>query len=249
MMILKGEWTANLYKMKESIIIGDASAATEKEDTSKLWHMRLGHMSEQDLQVLHKKGALPGIKYCKLDLCKFCIMSRHRKVAFSISQHKTKGLLDLIHMDMWGLSPVASIRSAKYYVTFIDDFSKRVWVHFLNQKSKVFQKYKEWKTMVRNQKEWKVKVLRSDNGGKYTSTEFKAYLAGKGIEHQLNISGWSEQNGVVERINGILSECARSIWLQADMSEGFWAETVNHASYLVNRSPSTVVDLQIPEEI
>ena len=103
--------------------------------------------------------------------------------------------------------------------------------------------------MVENQTGRKVKVLRSDNGGEYTSKEFKDYLASKGIKHQLSISGRSEQNGVAERINQTLTERARSIRLQADMSEGFWVEAVNHASYLVNMSPSTAIDLQIPEEI
>jgi len=77
----------------------------------------------------------------------------------------------------------------------------------------------------------------------------KLTLTGKGIEHQLSISGQSEQNGVAERMNRTLTEYAQSIRLQADMSEGFWAEAVNHASYLVNKSPSTVVNLQILEEI
>ena len=90
MTILKGERTANLYKMTGNIIIGNASATTEKEDTISLWHMRLGHMSERRLQVLYKKSALPGIKYCKLDLCKFCIMGRQCRVIFFTSQHKTR---------------------------------------------------------------------------------------------------------------------------------------------------------------
>ena len=57
-MILKGDWTAKLYKLTGSIIVGDASAAIEKEDTTRLWHMHLGHMSERGLQVLHKRSTL-----------------------------------------------------------------------------------------------------------------------------------------------------------------------------------------------
>ena len=101
MMTLKGEQTANLYKLTGSIVIGDALAAT-KEDTIRLWHIHVGHMSERGLQVLHKRSALPGIKYCKLNLYKFCIMGRQRRVAFFTFQYKTKGLLDLIHTDVWG---------------------------------------------------------------------------------------------------------------------------------------------------
>ena len=68
MTILRGERNAKLYKMTGSIIVGDASAATEKDGTIRLWHMCLGHMSERGLQVLHKRSALLGIKYCKLAL-------------------------------------------------------------------------------------------------------------------------------------------------------------------------------------
>jgi len=218
MIILKGERTANLYKLTGSIIVGDASTATEKEDTTRLWHMRLRYMSEQDLQGLHKRSALPGITYYKLDLCKFFIMGRQCRVAFSTSQHKTKGLLDLIHTDVCGPTPVASIRGPRYYVTFIDDLSRKVWVYFLKQKLKVFQKFKECKTVIENQTGRKVKVLWSDNGGEYTSKEFKDYLASKGIEHQLNISGRPKQNGVVDRMNQTLIERARSIGLWANMS-------------------------------
>jgi len=100
--------------------------------------MRLGHMSERGLQALCKKNDLPGITYCKLVLCKFSIMGRQCRVAFFTSQHKTKGLVDLIHTDVWETLPVASIVGARYYVAFIDDFSRKVWLYFLKLKSKVF---------------------------------------------------------------------------------------------------------------
>ena len=88
--------------------------------------MCFGHMSEGGLQVLHKRSALSGIKYYRLDLCKFYIMGRQRGVAFSTSQHKTKGLLDFIPTDVWGPLPVASIGGTRYYVSFIDYFSRKV---------------------------------------------------------------------------------------------------------------------------
>ena len=99
--VLKGERVRNLYSMIGSVIVGDASTtATEKGDTTKLWHMRLGHMSEKGLQVLHGKGVLPGIKSCKLDIFEFCIMGRQRRASFSTSKSKTMEMLDLIHTDV-----------------------------------------------------------------------------------------------------------------------------------------------------
>ena len=79
-------------------------------------------------------------------------MGEQPRVAFSTSQRKTKGLLDFIRLDVWGPSLEASIGGARYYITFIDDFSRKIWVYFLKQKSEVFQKFKEWKTLVENQR-------------------------------------------------------------------------------------------------
>ena len=67
--------------------------------------------------------------------------------------------------------------------------------------------------MVKNQTEWKVKVLRSDNGGEYTSKKFKKCIASKGIKYQLSISEQPEKNGVAERMNQTLIEHTRSIRL------------------------------------
>jgi len=75
--------------------------------------------------------------------------------------------------------------------------------------------------MVKNQTGQKVKVLRSDNGGEYTSKEFKDYLASKGIKHQLSIPRRPKQNGNAERMNRTLIECAHSIRLQSDIQKDF----------------------------
>jgi len=103
--------------------------------------------------------------------------------------------------------------------------------------------------VVENPKGRKMKVLRFDNGGEHTSIEFKAYLAGEDIKHQQSIPGRPDHNGVAECINQTLTKRARSTRLQADMSEGFWAETVSHACYLVDMSLPIADDFQILEEI
>ena len=87
MIILKGERIVNLYKMIGSFIVGDTSVKTE--NTTRLWYMYIGHMSERGFQALHNKSVLPGIKYCKLGLRKFYIMGKQSKVTFSTSQHNT----------------------------------------------------------------------------------------------------------------------------------------------------------------
>ena len=76
---------------------------------------------------------------------------------------------------MFGIVLVPSLGKSLYYVSFIDDFSRRTWVYFLRQKSKVFSKFKEFKALVENQTNKKIKVLRTDNGGEFCSREFEQF--------------------------------------------------------------------------
>ena len=64
------------------------------------------------------------------------------------------------------------VTSYNYYVTFIDDYSRKTWIYFLKAKSEVFERFLEFKTLVENQTGKKIQVLRTDNGGEYTSNEF-----------------------------------------------------------------------------
>jgi len=98
-------------------------------------------------------------------------------------------LLDLIHTDLWGPSPVAFNGNARYYVTLIDDFSKKSLGILLEAEIRSILEIQEVKNVGEKSDGAKVKVLRPDNGDEYTSKKFKDYLASKGIKHQLNISG------------------------------------------------------------
>ena len=75
--------------------------------------------------------------------------------------------LEMVHTDVWGPTPVSSLGGYRFYVTFIDDFSRKVWVYFLKHKSNVFSIFKKWKVEVENKTGLKVKCLRSDSGGEY----------------------------------------------------------------------------------
>ena len=107
--------------------------------------MRLSHISEKRLNVLHKRGVLKGVKQCKLDLCKFCIMGKQNRVSFKKAEHTSTRKLDYIHSDIWGSAPVNSQGRARYFISFIDDFTRKTWVYFLKQKSDTFITFKIWK--------------------------------------------------------------------------------------------------------
>jgi transposase InsO family protein len=85
-----------------------------------------------------------------------------------------------------------------YYVSFIDDFSRKTWIYFLKNKDEVFSKFKEFKALVENLFERKIKVLRSHNGGEFTSGEFKEFCREAGIKRELSTPYNPQQNGVAE---------------------------------------------------
>ena len=69
-----------------------------------------------------------------------------------------------------------------YYISFIDDFSRNIWIYFLQNKSEVFAKFKEFKALVENKSEKKIKVLRTDNGGEFCGNEFEDFCKKCGIQ-------------------------------------------------------------------
>jgi len=122
-------------------------------------------------------------------------------------------------------------------------------VYFLKTKDEVFGRFKEWKTMVEKQTRKQVKTLRTYNGLEFCNTEFDDYCKEAGIVRHLTVRHTPQQNGVAERMNQTLLQRARCMRLNAGLSKEFWAEVVNTAVYLVNRSPSTAIDLKTPQEV
>ncbi|KAK3006060.1 hypothetical protein RJ639_016678 [Escallonia herrerae] len=99
--------------------------------------MRLGHMSKKGMDVLSKQGLLGSKKIGKLNFCEHCVFRKQCRVKFSRAIHITKGSVDYIHSDLWGPSTVPSKGGGRYMLTFIDDFSRKVWV-FLIRKDVTF---------------------------------------------------------------------------------------------------------------
>ena len=107
---------------------------------------------------------------------------------------------------------------------------------------------KKWKTEVENQTGLTVKSLMSDNGGEYSSDEFKRYCAEYEIRMIKTIPETPQQNGVAERMNRTLNERAKSMRIHAGLPKIFWADAVSTAAYLINRGPSVPLGFKIPEE-
>jgi transposase InsO family protein len=141
-----------------------------------------------------------------------------------------------------------SLGGLEYYVTFIDDHSRKTWIFFLKTKSEVFKRFQEFRALVENQTRRKIKVLQSDNGGKYTSTKFAEFCIDHDIRRQLNFPYNPQQNGVAERKNMAIVGATRSMLHDQALPFYLWEEAFSTAVYLQNKSPHRALGRKITEE-
>ncbi|KAK2421428.1 E3 ubiquitin-protein ligase SPL2 [Trifolium repens] len=93
--------------------------------------------------------------------------------------------LEMVLSDVCGPFEVKSIGGNNYFLTFIDDYTRHVWLYLIEKKSEVFIKFKKFKALVEKQSDCSVKKLRTDGGGEYTSLEFAKFCEEEGIVHEV----------------------------------------------------------------
>ena len=103
-----------------------------------------------------------------------------------------------------------SFEKNKYFLLFIDDFSRKTWVYFLKEKSEVFDVFKKFKAFVEKQSGFNIKAMRFDRSGEFTSKEFKEFCDNNGIHRPLTLPYSPQQNEVVQRKNRSILDMARS---------------------------------------
>jgi hypothetical protein len=129
----------------------------------------------------------------------------------SQSNNRSKQILDLIHSDVCGPMPVKYLGGSLYYVIFIDDYSRKTWLYLVKTKDEVFSKFQEFKVEIKNLTNKKIKTLRTDNGGEYTSKEFVSFCKLVGIRRELIVPHNPQQNGVAERKNKSIEETVKEL--------------------------------------
>ena len=125
------------------------------------------------------------------------MISKQHRLKFARNTTRSKNILDLVHSDVWE-SPEVSLGGAKYFVSFIDVYSRRLWVYPIKRKSYVFPIFKEFKAQVELKTGKRIKCLRTNNGGEYVDGDFLAFFKQKGIIRQFFVSYTPQQNGVAE---------------------------------------------------
>lgn len=249
--IVTGEHVNNMFKLRKTCL-SESQCFVSKDGTTTrdIWHQRMAHLNMQDLSKL-KNHLATGISFSDSrdkTVCVPCTKGKHSRQQFPKEGSRATSILDLIHSDLCGPMEVHSFNGAKYFLTLIDDLSRKVFVYFLKTKEHVQEIFHNFKIMYEKQVSKVIRKLRSDNGGEYISSELEEYLKQCGIIHQTSAPNTPEQNGLAERMNRTIVERARSVLIAAGLPKVFWAEAVATVAYLINRSP-TRGHGKTPEEV
>ncbi|KAH9716239.1 Integrase catalytic domain-containing protein [Citrus sinensis] len=168
-------------------------------------------------------------------------LSKKTRVKFGTANHDTREILEYVHSDVWGPTKTASIGGSYYFITFVDDFSRRVWVYTMRAKVEILEIFVKWKKLVETQTDRKIKELQYDNGGEYTFDPFLQVCQNEGIKGHFTVRHTPQQNGVAERMNRTLLEKVQCMLSNAGLDKKFWAEAMSYASHLINRLPFTAI--------
>lgn len=142
-----------------------------------------------------------------------------------------------------------SLGGNRYFLLFIDNFSKMTWVYTLRNKSKAFEMFRKFHALVEKQTWKKLTELRNDRGGKFRHSEFLKYCEDLSIKREFTAPYTPQQNGAVERNNRIVVEMGRSLLKSRDPPIRFWGEAVSTAIYMINRAPTQAMHNRTPNKV
>ena len=129
-----------------------------------LWHRRLGHISMERIKKLVNDGVLSTLDFADFETCVNCIKGKQTNKSKKGAKRSTN-LLEIIHTDI--CCPDMDANSPKYFITFIDDYSRYMYLYLLRSKDEALDAFKVFKAEVENQCGKHIKIVRSDRGGEY----------------------------------------------------------------------------------
>jgi len=207
------------------------------------WHERLGHLGFDDIKRLASTTMDIEITGSTTNpTCEHCHAGKQtRKPNAAPATHRASEPLELIHSDLAGPMSTNSLGGARYFLLFIDDFSRYTTVYTIKQKSEVIIHFQHFKAKWENQLSLRIKRFRSDGGGEYSSKAFTQLLDDSGIVREQTAPYSPEQNGVSERANRTIIGRAKAMIFAAGLTDEMWGEAVHAAVYLKNRVPTSAL--------
>jgi len=252
-LICEGNVRNGLFKLNLVSQRDGEQGMLAQRSTANLWHSRYGHLGAQNLKKLQTKEMVKGLEGIDLthhSQCEVCAEGKQSQLPTVPDELKTKRKLELVHSDICGPITPTTIMGGRYFVTFMDDYSRKVWVYILKNRSQVLSIFKNFSEMVENQGQEKIQKFLCDNAAEYTSDEFQAFCSSKGIELTHSSPYAPYQNGIAERINRTLVEMVRCMLAESHAELSLWGEALLAAVHLKNRAPHSYLELdKTPEEV
>jgi transposase InsO family protein len=168
-------------------------------------------------------------------LCKHCQQGKQTKTKLKSKEYSTTKPLEIVHTDLVGPTTTKGLKGERYFMLLVDDYTRMTAVCFLKNKSEAFENFKIYKEMVENEMDSRIKCLRSDNGGEFTSKEFMDYCSNHGIKRQFSVARTPQQNGVVEIKNKTVQEMTRTMIMDSKLTDIFWTQEVHTIVHIQNR--------------
>lgn len=212
-----------------------------------IWHRRFGHFNYESIKKILSQDKEHKVNLSKnVEKCWTCVEGKQTKLPHNQHRIRAKRPLQLIHSDLIGPINPVSYDKKKYVLTFVDDYTHFAAAYIIESKTEVLKFFKKYEAMATAHFNSKVSRFRCDNGREYISNEIVKYFEEKGIQFEFTIRYTPEQNGVAERMNRTILERARCMILGCNLGKAFWSEAVLAAVYLINRSPTSALNEDVP---
>ncbi|CAI7902011.1 unnamed protein product [Closterium sp. NIES-54] len=209
--------------------------------------VRRSHPSLPRLYSMHSRllvsdlpRSLPSLPHSPAPPCLPCIEGRQRAAPHPSSFPPTTAPLQNLHMDMWGPTPVSGIYQERYFLLVVDDYKRYTTVFPLRRKADVSGVLIPWIRATRHQlreRFWRdlpVRRLHSDRGGEFSSGFLEEFCRDEGIRQTFTLPASPQQNGIVERRNGLIMEVAHTFMIHAAAPHFLWPFAVRYAAHQLN---------------
>jgi hypothetical protein len=202
------------------------------------WHKRLAHVSSELIENTSKNKGVKGLPNLKKGgfFCEDCQLNKQRRVSFkSHGGIRSKKPLELLVLDVWGPVKYKGRKGERFFLSILDDFSKRVSIYPLQTKANIYKIFEEHVKRAERFLNTKVISIRTDNGTEFDNQYFEAFSRKNGIKHEFTNYYSPEQNGSCERFNQTVMDGVRTILSSSKVPFHFWPDAAIYFAYTWNR--------------
>ncbi len=217
-------------------------------------HHKFGHLSLQGLRTLAQHGLLTEVTQSELKngfgTCSSCVLGKQhknptlkRKTKSQRKRSQVKG--EYVHTDVCGPMTVPTVGGARYFITYTCDCTSMTKVYLTKTKD-ALTTLKAFHQEILIPQGLRMRTLRHDGGGEYTSSGFTSLCRDLNIEQVITSRDSPWQNPIAERINRTLVEMASTQLIHAGMDKSWWGPSLLYAAYIRNRCPTAALNGGIP---